>query len=92
MTIFRLQTRFQQSIPRKNERAVLLDHDLVERLAEEHHLANPSVPVSRNEYLDRRARLWSLIQGINPETANLEKIAAEKAALDAYAKVTEEGK
>ncbi len=44
----------------------------------------PRVPVSRNEYLDRRAKLWSLIQGIDPEIANMEEIAAEKAALDDY--------
>ena len=41
--------------------------------------------------LDRRAKLWSLIQGINPEIANLEEIAAEKAALDAYERVTADG-
>lgn len=52
---------------------------LVVRLKEQ-----PRVPVSRNEYLDRRAKLWSLIQGIDPETADLEEIAAEKTALDAY--------
>ena len=92
MTTFRLQSCFQQSIPRKNERAVMMpDHGRAERLAEEHHMAISSVPVSRNEYLDRRAKLWSLIQGINPETANLEEIAAEKAALDAYERVTADG-
>ncbi len=85
MTTFRLESRFQQSIPRKNDRAVKLDHNLViERLPEVQHPANTSVPVSRNEYLDRRAKLWSLIQGVNPQTANMEEIAAEKAALDSY--------
>lgn len=50
-----------------------------------------SVPVSRNEHLDRRAKLWSLIQGINPETANLDEIAAEKATLHAYERVAADG-
>ena len=45
------------------------------------------VPVSRNEYLDRRAKLWSLIQGIDPEMANVDEIAAEKAALDRFESV-----
>jgi len=33
--------------------------------------------------MDRRTKLWLLIQEIDPETSNLEGIAAEKAALDA---------
>ena len=85
MTTFRLESRFQQSIPRKNDRALKFDHQLaITRLLEVPHSAVTSVPVSRNEYLDRRAKLWSLIQGANPQTANLEEIAAEKAALDSY--------
>ena len=45
------------------------------------------VPVSRNEYLDRRAKLWSLIQGIDSEMANVDEVAAEKAALDRFESV-----
>lgn len=66
---------------------MILDRILVERFANDLHVAIARIPVSRNEYLDRRAKLWSLIQGINPETANMEEIAAEKAALDAYERV-----
>jgi hypothetical protein len=45
MTTFRLESRFQQSIPRTNDRAVKLDHHLVtERLLQ--HPAVTSVPVS----------------------------------------------
>lgn len=43
MTTFRLQSRFQHSIPPKYQRVVLLDNRLVERLLEANHLATTRV-------------------------------------------------
>jgi hypothetical protein len=42
------------------------------------------IPASRKEYFERKAKLWSLIQSVNPEHADLDAIRAEATALDIY--------
>lgn len=42
------------------------------------------VPATRNEWLDRRSKLWSLVQSVDPANADLTAITEEKAALDAF--------
>jgi hypothetical protein len=42
------------------------------------------IPVSHGEYFERKAKLWGLIQSVNPEHADLDAIIAEAAALDVY--------
>lgn len=46
--------------------------------------SSPTIPASRPEYLDRKARLWSLIQSIDPESAHPDQIVKEFAALKEY--------
>lgn len=42
------------------------------------------VPATRNEWLDRKSQLWSLVQSVNPAKADLTAVTEEKAALDAF--------
>jgi NAD(P)-dependent dehydrogenase (short-subunit alcohol dehydrogenase family) len=42
------------------------------------------VPATRNEWLDRKSKLWSLVQSVDPATADLTAVTEEKAAVDAF--------
>jgi hypothetical protein len=42
------------------------------------------VPATRDEWLNRKSKLWSLVQSVDPTEADLTSIIEEKVNLDAF--------